>query len=32
MPKLVGFLPDDELRAVCRDRGFEFVGVAPPRP
>jgi microsomal dipeptidase-like Zn-dependent dipeptidase len=25
MPKLLDFLPDDELRAVCRDRGFAFV-------
>jgi predicted TIM-barrel fold metal-dependent hydrolase len=26
MPKMVDFLPKDELRAVCRDRGLAFVG------
>ena len=29
MPKLVDFLPDAEVKAICRDRGFAFVGLEP---
>jgi microsomal dipeptidase-like Zn-dependent dipeptidase len=25
MPELLGFLRGDEVRAICRDRGFDFV-------
>jgi predicted TIM-barrel fold metal-dependent hydrolase len=28
MPKLVDFLPADEVRAICRDRGVSLVGLA----
>jgi predicted TIM-barrel fold metal-dependent hydrolase len=28
MPSLLAFLPEDEVRAVCRDRGFAFVRAA----
>jgi predicted TIM-barrel fold metal-dependent hydrolase len=28
MPELVGFLPEGEVRALCRERGLQFVGAA----